>query len=1057
MNHSRTSPCSQTIGEYASFRKIRQHYTAASGNSRGRQYAFNFTRAAYHRILPTLLLIIVKSSPNRVAGFLGILVLAAGLCTARAQELAPMSFGGRAICATPDVNDPKTIQEAWVNTQLQHPGMIEAVEQMRLQKGLADPVVGDQNVFWVYNIQKQSYDTVRASLKFVGTLSYIWVALAEWNNGHVTSVEVDAMANALEHSARNSPVDTTIGILSIDRQVYGNPPNINSSFQKGKGDGKTHFLICDIQDGFTGSNSYIAGFFYSVDVDPNSGASLYSNRRDMLYIDSYPGIYYNGSRRTPGALSTLAHEFQHLIHWNYDPYEISFFNEGLSEYAEYLCGFNLRSPAGYLANPNVTLTAWSGSLEDYSRAALWTRYVAEQFGLTFLKNFTQNTYTGIQGFEMSLSQSGFSITFAATMMNFFTANWMGSSGSDPALRYKAQLSAQPSLRASYFDPNVQRADTLVQQSVQYVSFAAARNFRITFTAPAGLTIRAIESGPGALRIRDVTRGVEFTSPELGSTYTSLVFVVGNNQPSLPAVYSFGAVGDVFLVEERYDSGTPHTPFPGSAPYLGFGNNASTLGMAVRFQPAVPGNVLRKARMMVAFNQEFSGATALPTDPMDFMFHVWGDRNGRPGSDLIVPLFVRVDRNSTLLGSFVDIDLSAYQKQLTNLPGPVYLGFMEASGDSVGTYLAVDNYVADDYSFVYRGPNYTRLPNAWETMREVSAVNNHALDGFNLLVRAVFQYSDSSTAPPLSIGYLQNPLLSEYIDVVAASSFDLRNASLSGTLTQGGSSSNLKLYGIPGTAKAYMDTTQKLKASGTVSIRVRGAKKYGVFYSDTTISLSARLLKADERATVSSPGGTMTVSFDAGSWNKQTYVTLSDGANNPLLASSSSANPLKVYSLGPAGTELNRACLVSVSGLTSDDGLTLAVLHDGKWLSLPTTQVKATGELHASTKRLGVLGVMKKSDVQGELESVPTQFALAQNYPNPFNPSTTIEFDIPRPSKVRLIIYDVLGKEVVRLVDGERSAGHYAVRFNASQVPSGVYFCRLSADGFSQSQKVVVLK
>jgi hypothetical protein len=173
-------------------------------------------------------------------------------CTLKAQDVVPMESGSRATCATAELNDPKLIQEAWMNTRFQHPGLIEGMQQWQLQKGEADPKVGDQNLFWVYNIKKQSYDTVRAELKFIGTISYIWVAVAEWVNGHVTSVEVDAMSNALEHSASGSPIDSTIGILAIDRQVYGNPPNINSSFQKGKGDGKTHFLICDIQDGFNG-------------------------------------------------------------------------------------------------------------------------------------------------------------------------------------------------------------------------------------------------------------------------------------------------------------------------------------------------------------------------------------------------------------------------------------------------------------------------------------------------------------------------------------------------------------------------------------------------------------------------------------------------------------------------------------------------------------------------------------------------------------------------------------------------------------------------------------
>ncbi len=190
-----------------------------------------------------------------------------------------MIGGSRAICATPLVNDPRTIQEAWTNTEAQYPGLVDAMRKWSLQKGTAAPAVGDQNVFWVYNLSKRIFDTVRAELKAIGTISYVWVALGEWNNGHVTTTEVDAILSALEHFTSGTSLDSTKGILQIDRQVYGDPPNINSSFQKGKGDGKTTFLICDIQDGWIPGGSYVAGFFFSVDVDPNSGAVNTSNRR----------------------------------------------------------------------------------------------------------------------------------------------------------------------------------------------------------------------------------------------------------------------------------------------------------------------------------------------------------------------------------------------------------------------------------------------------------------------------------------------------------------------------------------------------------------------------------------------------------------------------------------------------------------------------------------------------------------------------------------------------------------------------------------------------------
>ena len=76
--------------------------------------------------------------------------------------------------------------------------------------------------------------------------------------------------------------------------------------------------------------------------------------------------------------------------------------------------------------------------------------------------------------------------------------------------------------------------------------------------------------------------------------------------------------------------------------------------------------------------------------------------------------------------------------------------------------------------------------------------------------------------------------------------------------------------------------------------------------------------------------------------------------------------------------------------------------------------------------------------------LPSAFALEQNYPNPFNPSTTIRFQLPSGSHARLTIYDLLGRQVARLVDGTLGAGTHELRWNARALASGVYFYRLEA-------------
>ena len=100
-------------------------------------------------------------------------------------------------------------------------------------------------------------------------------------------------------------------------------------------------------------------------------------------------------------------------------------------------------------------------------------------------------------------------------------------------------------------------------------------------------------------------------------------------------------------------------------------------------------------------------------------------------------------------------------------------------------------------------------------------------------------------------------------------------------------------------------------------------------------------------------------------------------------------------------------------------------------------------------------------IDDERAGLPTEYMLSQNFPNPFNPITTIEYSLPSRSEVSLIIFNLRGQEIARLVNEEKPAGAHTVRWNASNVASGIYFYRLQAGpqagGFVQTRKMVLLK
>jgi len=89
--------------------------------------------------------------------------------------------------------------------------------------------------------------------------------------------------------------------------------------------------------------------------------------------------------------------------------------------------------------------------------------------------------------------------------------------------------------------------------------------------------------------------------------------------------------------------------------------------------------------------------------------------------------------------------------------------------------------------------------------------------------------------------------------------------------------------------------------------------------------------------------------------------------------------------------------------------------------------------------------------------MPDKISLSQNYPNPFNPSTSIDFQLPQRTIVTLSVFDVLGRQVATLLNEEKQAGSYRVTWDASVLPSGIYFCRMRTSSYSETRKMMLTK
>ena len=131
-----------------------------------------------------------------------------------------------------------------------------------------------------------------------------------------------------------------------------------------------------------------------------------------------------------------------------------------------------------------------------------------------------------------------------------------------------------------------------------------------------------------------------------------------------------------------------------------------------------------------------------------------------------------------------------------------------------------------------------------------------------------------------------------------------------------------------------------------------------------------------------------------------------------------------------------------------------VTTDGVWkIAITDTATGDTGVL------TGWCVILTFTCPTGGIQTVeiPNTYDLYQNYPNPFNPVTKIKYGLPKNGNVKLTVYDELGKEVAVLADGYAQANTYEAIFDAANLPSGVYYYRLEADGFNETKKMVIVK
>jgi hypothetical protein len=639
---------------------------------------------------------------------------------------------------TAKLYDKEFYRQSWENTKRMHP---EILQRMQKTENKTDYNIGDKKKFMTYNYENYSYAELDMVLLAKGTTANIWVDTTELTNGHITYNNLNDMLKTLEVKTPPDSRDSTKGIIALDNQFFGYPPNINSNCVKGLGDGRIDFLVFDIKDGFDGVNNtgYVAGYF-----DPNDQTTFpSSNRRDLLYIDTYPSIYYEGEGDITMALQTMAHEFQHLIHNNYNPNEIRFIDEACSTNAEILTGFSVfkdLDETDYFNNTNLYLLKWSDDnlSEDYARAALWLLYFIEQVGDNFPKALVQNGYSGLSSINSALSSISSSLSFEQLFINWNIANYLNDRSYNTQYGYKYKINGKAK-GSILLDPNQQITNISINPlASKYLIFASSsKNFTYKFTSySSGLDIKMIGIGNSKKIVQNIQSNTQYTEPGFVSDYDTLIFVITNTSNQI-SNFSLASSGEIIVKAEEitYDDGSPKTIDGVTYLYLPDVGD----GWAVKFLPRYGKNKLTKIKMWLVFGQEFPGSSVPSNAPKRFKVHIWNIGNDSlPSSEIITPfIWPIIPRTNELPKDFVSIDLTSLASKLTNLPGSIFIGFTE--DDEYYTEIAINNMDPINHSYALMNQNWIPL----SEMKVGGNTGSVLLKGWNVMIRAYFEYDISS--------------------------------------------------------------------------------------------------------------------------------------------------------------------------------------------------------------------------------------------------------------------------------------------------------------------------
>lgn len=313
----------------------------------------------------------------------------------------------RGVCLTPVIKEATNDMD-WKTIRTEN-------RQVKAQRAILDEVdveVGDTMTFWAWYLAVMPPQWIRvpATCRAVGDSCYIFVADDQWNL-HMDQTDVDTVLEHFEHHTLNNP---DYGIVHLDVEHFGDIPD--------EIDNDRHVYILYMELGsFMGSifDGYFSVYNQMTEAQAQAQGG-HSNEVEMFYMTCYP---LNPS--APERLSVLAHELEHMIHWNEDVDEETWVDEGCAEVAMWLYG--LPDPiTGFPSNPDDNLLVWDQEWTDYIQTYLFMMYLHDQYGgADMVRTVVQEPQNSTYGVEAALHTMGYTdVDFEDVFVDWTIANFM---------------------------------------------------------------------------------------------------------------------------------------------------------------------------------------------------------------------------------------------------------------------------------------------------------------------------------------------------------------------------------------------------------------------------------------------------------------------------------------------------------------------------------------------------------------------------------------------------------------------------------------------------------